>query len=70
VTRLLAEYSSFLWHHFADWGHNRLATLADSTIYSDCHVTMRTGESMQSVKLVTRLPWPHTLWFSRCWDVF
>jgi len=21
-------------------------------------------------KLETRMPCPHTLWFSRCWDVF
>jgi len=20
--------------------------------------------------MVTRLPYPHTLWFSRCWEVF
>jgi len=31
---------------------------------------MRTGESMQRVKLVSRMPCPHTLWFSSCWDVF
>jgi len=43
VTRLLAESSSFLWHHLADLGHNHQATLAVNTIHSDCHVTMRTG---------------------------
>jgi len=48
VTRLLAESSSFLWHHLADLGHNHLAKLAVITIHSDCHVTMRTEESMQS----------------------
>jgi len=31
---------------------------------------MRTGKSIQSVKLETRMPCPHTLWFSRCWDIF
>ena len=36
-------------------------------IHSDCHVTMRTGESMQRVKLVTRMP---PIWFSRCRGVF
>jgi len=71
VTRHLAESSSFLLHDLPDLGHNHLATLpAVSTIHSDCHVTMRTGESMQRVKLETRMPCPHTLWFSRCWDVF
>jgi len=49
VTRLLAESSRVLWHHLADLGHNHLATLAVSTIHSGCHVTMRTGESMQRV---------------------
>jgi len=63
VARLLAESSRFLWHRLADWGHNHLAILADSTIHSDCRVTMRTGESMQRVKLVTRMPYQHTLWF-------
>jgi len=70
VTRLLAESRSFLWHHLADLVHNHLATLAVSTINSDCFVTMQTGESMQRVKLVTRNSCPHTLWFSRCWGLF
>jgi len=64
------ESSSFLWHHLSDLGHNHLATLAVSTIHSDCHGTMRTGESMQRVKLETRMPCPHTFWFSTCWGVF
>jgi len=34
--------------HFVDLSHNHLATLVVSTIHSDCHVTMRTGEGMQS----------------------
>jgi len=34
------------------------------------HDTMRTGESIQRVKLETRMPCAHTLWFSRSWDVF
>jgi len=55
----------------ADLGHNNhLATLAVSTIHSDCHDPMRTGENMQWGKLETRMPCAHTLWFSRCWDVF
>jgi len=37
---------------------------------SDCHVTMRTGEIMPRVKLVTRIPCPHAVWFSRCWGIF
>jgi len=28
---------------FSRFRHNHLATLAVSTIHSDCHVTMRTG---------------------------
>jgi len=24
----------------------------------------------QMFLLVTRMPCPHTLWFSRCWDIF
>ena len=68
MTRPLAESSSFLWHYLADLGHNHLATLVVSTIHSDCHVTMRTGQSIQRVKLETRMPCPHTLWFSRCWE--
>jgi len=44
------------------FSEDRLATLLPvSTIHSDCHVTMRTGESMQRVKLVARMPCPHTL---------
>jgi len=65
VTRPLAESSSFLWYYSADLGNNHLATLAVRKIHSDCHVTMRTGESMQRVKPETRMPCPHT-----CWDVF
>jgi len=61
VTRLLAESSSFLWHHLADLGHNHLATLVISMIHPDCHFTMQTGESMQKVKLVARTPCLHTL---------
>jgi len=49
---------------------NHLATLAVSTIHSDCHFTMQTGESMQRVKLVARMPCPHTLCFNRCSGVF
>jgi len=37
---------------------------------SDCHFTMRTGESMQRIKLVRRMPFPHTLCFNRCWGVY
>jgi len=66
----LAESSSFLCHNLADLVQNHLATLAVSTTHSDCHVTMRTGQSMQRVKLVTRMPCPHTLWFSRCWGLY
>jgi len=29
---------------------------------------MRTEESMQRVKLETRMPCSHALWFSSCWD--
>jgi len=54
----------------AELGYNHLATLAVRKIHSDCHVTMRTGQSTQRVNLETRMPCPHTLWFSRCWDVF
>jgi len=43
--------------------------LAVSTIHSDCHFTMRTGESMQRIKLVARMP-AHTLCVNRCWGVF
>jgi len=57
-------------HHLADLGYNHLATLTVNTIHSACHGAIRTGESMQRVKLVTRMPCPHDLWFSRCWDVF
>jgi len=57
------ESSSFLWHSVADLGCNHLATLAVSTLHSYCHVTMWTGESMQRVKLVTRMPCPHTFLF-------
>jgi len=42
---------------------------AVSTIHSDCHVTMRTGESMQRVKPGAWIPCWHTLWFSRCGGV-
>ena len=51
VTKLSAEASSFLWNHLADLVHNHLVTPADSKIHSDCHLTMRTGESTQ------RVPW-------------
>jgi len=47
--------------HLADLGHNHLATLTVSTIHSDYHGTMRTGESMQRVKLVAVMPCPHTM---------
>jgi len=30
---------------------------------------MQTGESMQSKAIVIRLPCPHILWFSKCWDI-
>jgi len=70
MTRPLAESSIFLWHYLADLDHNHLATLAVRKINSDCHVTMRNGWSIQRVKLETRMPCPHTLWSSRCWDVF
>jgi len=63
----LQNLAVFLLHDLADLSHNHLAV---STIHSDCHVTMRTGESTQRVKLETRMPCPHTLWFSRCWDVY
>jgi len=64
-TRPLTESNSFLWHYLADLGHNHLATLAAWKIHSDCHATMRTGWSIQRVKLETRMPCPHT-----CSDVF
>jgi len=70
VTRLLAESSSFLWHHLANLAHNHLETLAVSTIHSDCHFMMRTGESMLRIKPVARMPCSHTLCFNRCWGVF
>jgi len=47
-----------------------MATLAVSTIHSDCHFTMRTGESMQRIKLLARMPCQHTSCFNRCWGVF
>jgi len=31
---------------------------------------MQTGESMQSKATATRLLYPHTLWFVRCWGIF
>jgi len=31
---------------------------------------MRTGESLQRVKLAARMPCPHTSCFSRCWGDF
>jgi len=61
VTRLLAESSSFVVTPFSRFSHNHLATLAVSIVHSVCHVTMRTGEGMQRVKLETRMPGPHTL---------
>ena len=61
--RILAEN---LWQYF----HSHLATLLVSTIHSDCHFTMRTGERMQRIKLVARMPCPHTLCFCRCRGVF
>jgi len=48
VTRLLAESSSFFVTPFRRFRSQHLATLAVSTIHSDCHVMMRTGESTQS----------------------
>jgi len=30
---------------------------------------MQTGESMQRA-IVTRMPCPHALWLSKCWNVF
>jgi len=51
-------------------GHNHLATQAVSTIRSDCHFTIQTGESMQRIKLVALMPFPHALYFNRCWGVF
>ena len=70
MTRLSEEFSSFLRHHSEDLPHNHLATLVVSITHSDCHFTMRTGESMQRVKLVARMPCSHSLCFSRCWGVF
>jgi len=60
VTRLSAESSSFLGHHLADLALNHLVTLVVSMIHSDCHCTMRTGESMQRLKLVARMPCSNT----------
>jgi len=56
-----SQNPAVLWHHLADLVQNHLAIMAVSTIHSDCYVTMRTGESMQRVKLVIRMPWPHSL---------
>jgi len=42
---------------------NHLATLAVRKIHWDCHAAMRTAQSIQRVKLETRMPCPHTLWF-------
>jgi len=43
----------------------------------DQHDTLRLSrhdanwrEHAESKAIETRLPCPHTLWFSRCWDVF
>jgi len=55
VTRLSAKSNSFLRYHLADLAHNHLAKLVISMIHSDCHFTMRTGESMQRLKLVARM---------------
>jgi len=46
-----------------------MVTLAVSTIHSDCHFTMRTGESKR-IKLLARMPCQHTSCFNRCWGVF
>jgi len=65
------ESSNFLWHHLANLDHNHLATLAVSTIHSrlSCHdANWRTHA--ESKVVIRQMPCPHTLWFSRCWDIF
>ena len=49
VKSLWVGSSSFLWHRLADLGCNHVATLAVRTMHSDCHVTMRTEESIKRV---------------------
>ena len=71
VTRLLAESGRFVCDPFSRFRSQPSGnTGVHHEIHSDCHVTMRTGESMQRVKLVAGMPCPHTLWFSRCWCAF
>jgi len=43
-------------YHLVDLAHNHLAKLVISMIHSDCHFTIRTGESMQRLKLVAWMP--------------
>jgi len=71
VTRLLAESSRFVCDPFSRFRSQPSGnTGVHHAIHSYCHVTMRTGERMQRVKLVAGMPCPHTLWFSSGWCVF
>jgi len=41
----------------------------NDTLRMSCH-DANWKEHVESKAIVTRMPCPHILWFSRCWDVF
>jgi len=59
----VTTFSRFRWQPSGNTGgqHDTLILL--------CH-DADWREHAESKASTTRTPWPHTLWFSRCWDVF